>query len=99
MLHFSCDLCGQSLKDQRYVAKLEIFPAFDPEAIDESDLEADHLQEIAETLEEMEASGKYDIEDCGAKIFRFDLCTHCQQRYIKDPLGRDALRRMNFSEN
>ena len=99
MLHFSCDLCGQQLNEQRFVAKLEVFPAFDPEVIDEVDLDADHLQEISETLAEMEATGKCEIEDCSAKSFRFDLCPHCQQKFIQDPLGRDALRRLNFSEN
>ena len=39
MLHFTCDLCGQQLGDRRYVVRLEIFPAFDPEEIDEDDLD------------------------------------------------------------
>jgi hypothetical protein len=99
MLHFSCDLCGRQLDDHRYVVKLEVFPTFDPEAIDESDLEADHLQEVAEELDKMEDTGKKDIEDCEPRDFRFDLCSSCRCQFLKDPLGRDALRRLNFSEN
>ena len=99
MLHFSCDLCGQQLGERRYVAKLEVYPAFDPEEIDEDDLDADHLQEIAQMLEEMEETGKTQLEDCGSKEFRFDLCPACYRKYVRDPLGRDALRRLNFSEN
>lgn len=99
MLHFSCDLCGQRLGERRFVVKLEVYPAFDPESFDEEDLDADHLQEIAETIEEMEATGKTELDDCGSKDFRFDLCPHCHRRYLKDPLGRDALRRLNFSKN
>ena len=98
MLHFSCDLCGQSLGDRRYVARMEVFPAFDPEDLTEADLEVDHLQEVAEKLNAMEAAG-IEIDDCNSKSFRFDLCPDCHARFLKDPLGRDALRRLNFSEN
>jgi len=98
MLHFSCDLCGQPLDDRRYVVRLEVFPAFDPVDLTEEDLEPDHLQEVAEELDEMELTGA-ELEDCSSKSFRFDLCARCQARYTKDPLGREALRRLNFSEN
>ena len=99
MLHFTCDLCGQQLGDPRYVAKLEVYPAFDPEDIDEEDLDADHLQEISEIIEEMEATGELHLEDCGPKDFRFDLCPNCHRRFIRDPLGREVIRRLNFSKN
>ncbi len=100
MLHFSCDLCGQQLCDERYVAKMEVFPAFDPEAIDEEMLEADHLQDVAETLSEMEAEGINTLDDSTeAKQFRFDLCSTCHKKFLLDPLGRNSLNRMNFSEN
>ena len=98
MLHFSCDLCGQPLDDLRFVVRMEIFPAFDPEDISEEDLAGDHLQEVAQELEEMELTGA-ELPDCSSKTFRFDLCPRCHARYSKDPLGREALRRLNFSEN
>lgn len=99
MLHFTCDLCGLQLGDRRFVAKVEVYPAFDPEEFDEEDLDADHLQQISESIEQMEASGETMLDDCGSKDFRFDLCPHCHQKFVSDPLGRDALRRLNFSEN
>ena len=99
MLHFTCDLCGQQLGDRRFVVKLEVYPAFDPEDLDESDLDADHLQEVAALIQEMESTGKSPIDDCEAKQFRYDLCPHCHRKYVKDPLGREALRRLNFSKN
>ena len=99
MLHFSCDLCGCQLIDRRFIAKVEIYPAFDPEEFDEEDLDADHLQDISETLEEMEITGQSELENLEPKNFRFDLCSHCHKRFLDDPLGRDALRRLNFSEN
>lgn len=99
MLHFSCDLCGRQLGQQRFVVKMEVYPAFDPEEIDEEDLDVDHLQEISQIIEEMEATGQNDVGDCSSKTLRFDLCPHCHQKFVQDPLGRDALRRLNFSEN
>ena len=99
MLHFSCDLCGQQLEDQRFVVKLEVFAAFDPDQIEEQDLDEDNLQEVAKIIQEMETTGESDIDDCGTKKYRFDLCERCQTRFTRDPLGRNALGRMNFSEN
>ena len=99
MLHFSCDLCGQRLGERRFVVKLEVYPAFDPESFDEEDLDPDHLEEIASAIQELESTGKTDLDDYSTKDFRFDLCPHCHQKFVKDPLGRDALRRLNFSKN
>ncbi len=99
MLHFSCDLCGKHLDDRRFVVKLEVYPAFDPEEFSEEDLDADHLQEISAILDEMHETGAPATEDFGPKQMRYDLCPDCHCRYLKDPLGRDSLRRLNFSEN
>lgn len=99
MLHFSCDLCGHHLDDRRYVVKLEVFPAFDPDELDESVLDEDNLAMVSHAIEEMEATGNTELEDIGTKNFRFDLCPRCHAKFTKDPLGRDAMRRLNFSEN
>lgn len=99
MLHFSCDLCGHRLGDRRFVAKLETYPAFDPDAFEEDDLDADHLQELSEIIEHMEETGETGIEQCSTKTFRFDLCPECHEKFLKDPLGRDSLQRLDFSEN
>jgi len=99
MLHFSCDLCGQDLDDHRYVVKMELFPAFDPSAITEDDLDADNLEDVADLLNEMEITGDTELEDASSKAFRFDMCPACHAKFSQDPLGRDALRRLNFSKN
>jgi len=99
MLHFTCDLCGKELGDQRFIVKMEVYPGFDPEEVGEEHLDADHLQEISEILQEMEETGKPQLDDCGTKVFRYDLCPRCHKKFLKDPIGRDALRRLNFSEN
>lgn len=106
MIHFSCDLCGQPLDDRRFEVRLEIVPTFNPEHVTEDDLTEDNLQQVAEALQHAEESGNaaipgslQDPDDCSAKAFRYDLCSGCFARYAKDPLGRDALRRLNFSKN
>ena len=99
MLHFSCDLCGQPLNEERFIAKVEVYPAFDPDELTEQDLDLDHLQEVAAIIEQMEATGQTPDANCEPKQFRFDLCSGCRARYVQDPLGREALRRLNFSEN
>lgn len=99
MLHFTCDVCGRPLGERRFVVKMEVYPTFDAEEIDEDDLDADHLQEISELIEEMELTGNHELDDCDSKDFRFDLCPECRKRFVKDPLGRDSMRRLNFSEN
>lgn len=98
MLHFSCDLCGQQLKDDRYVARIDVYPAFDPDEITEDDLDVDNMQQVAQMIEHMEATGENLIEDCEPRKMRFDLCPGCRKRFLKDPLG-GSRSRLNFSEN
>lgn len=100
MLHFSCDLCGCRLAQERFVVKMEVFAPFDPEEIDESDLDLDHLQAVSEEIEEVEMTGgELHVDDCGTRRLRFDLCAECRKKFLQDPLGRDAVRRLHFSEN
>lgn len=96
MLHFSCDLCGCRLDDRRFVVKLEAFPAFDPDQLEPADLDADHLAEVAQQLESNDAANEDDV---GTKTLRFDLCPRCHRKFLHDPLGRDAARRLTFSKN
>ena len=99
MLYFSCDLCGCQLGDERFVVKMEVFAPFDPEEIDESDLDADHLQAVSEELQLQDLTGETHLEDVSTRKMRFDLCPACRKKFLRDPLGRDALRRLYFSEN
>ena len=99
MLHFSCDMCGQPLDERRYVVKLETYPAFDPDEITEDDLTEDNLQAVAKLIQKMELTGEDPLGDEGIRSHRYDLCPRCHARFAKDPLGRDTVRRLNFSEN
>ncbi len=97
MLHFSCDVCGCSLDNHRYVLQMEAYPAFDPDELQPEDLDEDHLQSVAETLEQ--AATVDELDDGSTQQFRFDLCAGCYRKFLRDPLGREAMRRLKFSKN
>lgn len=100
MMQFTCDLCGRVIQRERFEAKLEVAAAFDPDEITPADLDADHLQAVAESLEELADTGEFEIEETGPKQFRFDLCAGCVGKFVKDPLGRESYRRFKaFSQN
>ena len=92
-------MCGQPLDERRYVVKLETYPVFDPDELTEDDLTEDNLQAVAKLIQQMEITGEDPLRDEGAQSHRYDLCPRCHARFAKDPLGRDTVRRLNFSEN
>ena len=99
MRHFTCDLCGDPIHDDRYVVKMEIFAAFDPDELNESDFESDTLADVSQQIAAIESGQVEAPSAVGAERMRFDLCEGCRTRFADDPLGRDALGRVNFSEN
>jgi hypothetical protein len=105
MVHFTCDLCGKDLTasgDPRFVVKIAAYAGFDPTEISEDDLDDDQMEAIAEILQREQDHHGPDSEDDDAssyKGFRYDLCPSCHSRFIKDPLNRDLLRTLDFSEN
>jgi hypothetical protein len=101
MVHFTCDLCGKDLTasgDPRYVVKIAAYAGFDPTQISEEDLDEDHMEAISEILQREDVQID-DVDGQLYKGFRYDLCPACHGRFIKDPLNRDLLRSLNFSEN
>ena len=102
MLHFSCDICGKDLTPDgaaRYVVKMEAFAATDPARLTDDDLDADHVEEMAQLLNEIEDGGAAPDVPPACQKLRFDLCLVCYRKFVKDPLGRDAAARFDFSEN
>jgi hypothetical protein len=99
MLHFSCDLCGKDLvdgTDARYVVRMEVFPATDPGQLVESDLSDDNLEAVGELLRDADET---DPEPAPAyRKLRYDLCPACHEKFLTDPLGREA-QKFDFSEN
>ncbi len=102
MMHFSCDLCGKDMTpdgSERYLLKIEVSAAAAPGGLTDDDLEADHVEEMARLLcemEEMEAEPEL-LPTC--KKMRFDLCSLCVPKFVKDPLGRETTAKFDFSPN
>jgi hypothetical protein len=103
MVHYSCDLCKRRLDpedDLRYVVKIEVFAAYDPNASTEDDDDRDHLQEIQDILETMEDAEDERIGDDVYQQLRFDLCPECRRKFLKNPLAREMpAKAFGFSSN
>jgi len=102
MIRYCCDLCKRDLdpeEDVRYVVRMEVCAAFDPAVSDEEDDDRDHLQEIQEILERLGDAESAEIGDDVYKELRFDLCPECRRKFIKNPLGRETAKVLDFSEN
>jgi len=103
MLRYTCDCCGRDIPaggDDRYVVKIEVFPARDPAELTEADLDEDPIESLSQALQE--AGDDADLSDqlSPARIaFRYDLCPHCQAKYVRNPLSREADKKFHFSEN
>ncbi len=104
MFHITCDVCGKELTsggdDQRYVVKMEVYAAQDPAVLTEADLDEDHMEAISQLLrEEEDPLADSDLKSLQQKNFRYDLCPECHRKFVRDPLGRDAAQKFDFSEN
>ena len=99
MIHHSCDLCKRTIdteQDVRYVVKMEVYAALDP-ALDETDDDRDGLQEVLQRMEETGTEGV--SEDEVYQTLKFDLCPECRKKFLKQPLGRAAVKQFDFSQN
>lgn len=103
MLHITCDLCGKKMLpgvSHRYVVKMEVYAAHDPAEITEADLDDDHMEEVSQVLRDEEEC-LIDPDDVAPryKNMRYDLCPCCHQKFLNDPLGKEAAQKFDFSEN
>jgi hypothetical protein len=103
MLHVTCDLCGKHIsleENRRYVVKIEVFAAHDPAEITEADLDEDHMEAISQMLRHDSAHISDPDESAPAyKNIRYDLCPCCHKKFLRDPLGKEAAQKFDFSEN
>ncbi len=103
MVHITCDLCGKALRlgdEHHYVVKIEVYAAQDPTEITEADLDEDHMEAVGQLLRAMEENPDSSDElDHPMQHFRFDLCPECRKRFVRDPLGKEAAQKLDFSEN
>jgi hypothetical protein len=79
---------------------MEAFAATDPAQLTDDDMDADHVEEMAQLLNAIE-DGLEDPPEIlpACKNHRFDMCAMCYRKFVKDPLGRDSANRFDFSEN
>jgi hypothetical protein len=100
MIHYTCDRCKReidAMHQTRYVVQIEICPAM-ADCLNEFSDDIDHLSELNHILEDI----CEDSEDSSAVSIhrgRYDLCPECRQHFVKNPLGRDALLALGFSNN
>jgi hypothetical protein len=84
-------MCGQIIQTEdelRYVVKIEVYPA------DETDEEHDGIDEPKHDMTELSIEEEREVEegpedeedDMEYRTLRFDLCSECHKRYIRDPL-------------
>jgi hypothetical protein len=101
MLHVTCDNCGKKLEtgQGRYVVKIEVFAAHDPAELTEADLDEDHLEAVADLLRRQDEGEAPEALSAPSRHLRYDLCTECRERYLRDPLSKDAGQKFHFSEN
>ncbi len=101
MIHYTCDCCKRPLNiqsDTRYVVRLEVYAALDPVDEEVND-DRDHLQEIQDILETLDDEDERPDNDDFYHHVRFDLCSECRQRFVKNPLGRAMAQQLDFSQN
>jgi hypothetical protein len=101
MIHYDCDFCKRVLdaEDLRYIVRMEVYAALDNTEADDSDNDRDHLQEIEDILEQLDATGEAPPGDEVYQQLRFDLCAECRKKFLSDPLGRRTAQQLNFSQN
>lgn len=104
MIHYTCDACKRAIssQDTRYSVRIEVAASFDPLEDDEPADDRDHLLEVHEMLERLESSGDDEEEGEAIEPFverTFDLCPECARRFQRNPLGREAAKQFEFSQN
>ncbi|MEX2173232.1 MAG: hypothetical protein WD872_02650 [Pirellulaceae bacterium] len=102
MIHYSCDRCQRAIdpeNDLRYVVRMEFEAVMDP--LHEHDFadDRDHLLEIDEILERVDAADCPEIGDDVYQKRRYDLCPHCFRKFNQSPVGRDKKASLGFSQN
>lgn len=101
MLHYTCDGCKRLInpeRELRYVVRVEVYAALDS-TVEDADDERDHLQEIQDILERLDDAEDEQISDDVYHQKRYDMCSECRARYVKNPLGRLAMQELGFSQN
>ncbi|MGB7346930.1 MAG: hypothetical protein WBD20_22090 [Pirellulaceae bacterium] len=101
MIHYTCDRCKRNIDttcQTRYIVKIEIQTAHDDCSADFED-DVDHLSELHQILEGLSDEEMMDAQEETCHTGDYDLCPECHKNYLKNPLGRDAVLALGFSNN
>ena len=102
MIHYSCDRCQRLIETEdevRYVVRLEIEAKLGENVFADQDDDRDHLSEIHEILERQDDERESLADDEVYSRKRFDLCAECYREYLRNPVGREASKPVDFSQN
>lgn len=102
MIHYTCDRCQRIIdpeQELRYVVRMEIEAIMDPIHESEPEGDRDHLLEIDEILERVDATESGAIGEDIYQKRRYDLCPQCYRKFAANPLAREKKAAFGFSHN
>ena len=101
MIHYTCDRCKRQIdttNQNRYVVQIEIQTAQE-ECVAAAEDDVDHLAELHQVLEGMVDEEFDEAEEETTHRGSYDLCPECHKQFLHNPLGRDAVMAIGFSNN
>jgi hypothetical protein len=57
------------------------------------------MEAVSQILQRDEALSSDELSSTLHRGFRFDLCPACHRKFVNDPLGKEAIRSFDFSQN
>jgi hypothetical protein len=100
MVLISCDLCGKEIQPELgkyYVVRLEVLERGQTD-LTQDDLAEDNLEAVSQLLQAADDDELTFKEVPPRQTMKFDLCTACRAKFVKDPLSREAYS-LDFSSN
>ena len=100
MIHYTCDRCKRKIDTQtqlRYVVTIDVQTAEDEN--NQFDDDIDQLSELHMELENLHEPIELDENAEPTDREQFDLCPDCHRQFAKNPLGRDPVLAIGFSNN
>jgi hypothetical protein len=102
MIHYSCDRCKRIIdpaQDVRHVVRIDVQTVLDAPEKGELEDDRDYLDEVDEALQATEWDDDGPLPGETPETLRYDLCTECLRKYIRDPLGVELPLHVGFSHN
>ena len=100
MIHYTCDRCKRQIatSQTRYVVQIEIQTAQE-ESLCEFEDDVDQLTELHQVLEGMSDEDLEIASEETSQLGNYDLCPDCHEQFMRNPLGRDKIMALGFSNN